>query len=243
MSLQGYVVELGFFQGPLDLLLHLIKREAVDIYDIPIARITESFLEYVRALQTLDLEGIGEFLVMAATLMQIKSRMLLPSPPRDSGRGEDDDPRRELVQMLLEHQQYREAAQALLNLQAARQRVFTRLPQDGEGAPSPPLREVSLFDLLWALHRVWERRRGNGRLHFPKERITVAQQLLLLRQRLLRRSAPLRFEELFAKARSRLEVIVTFLALLELVRQGFVRVEQETLFGPIWIWATEALAA
>jgi segregation and condensation protein A len=115
------------------LLLHLIKREEVDIYDIPIARITDSYLQYVRALQALDLEEIGEFLVMAATLLQIKSRMLLPHPPREGEESEEEeDPRAELVRMLLEHQQYQEAARRLMEFQEARRRIFTRPSTNGE---------------------------------------------------------------------------------------------------------------
>ncbi len=236
----GYEIKLEVFEGPLDLLLHLIKKHEIDIFDIPIAFITQQYLGYVDLMRTLNLDLAGEFLVMAATLTKVKSQMLLP-PDETAAEGEDEsgqDPRAELVQRLLEYQRYKDAAEVLEKRQDVWRDIY---PRRAETPPLPPAQEadlppgsVTLFDLLDSLRKVLDRVPDEGVREITLERITVSEKITHILSR-LKEAESLAFEDLFDRERTRLGVIVTFLALLELVRIRAVRVVQVALFGPIHI--------
>jgi segregation and condensation protein A len=230
-----YNVQLETFRGPLDLLLFLVKRHEVDIRDIPIAKVAEQFLEYLNVLQLIDVEWAGEFLVMAATLMEIKSRMLLPRS--EEPQAEDDDPRLELVKQLIEYKKYKEAA-ALLEEQAERQ--LARLPRAPLEAPpaldpaQQPLRRVELWDLVSAFGRLM---RETSAL-LPRQIIMDETPIHVHMERIMdmlahRHKAP--FSEMFTPPHSRGRLLGMFLAILELIKAGKVRAEQAELFGEIWV--------
>ncbi len=232
----GVTIKLERFEGPLDLLLHLIKRDEVDIYDIPIARITDQYLQTLELMRSLDLEVAGEFLVMAATLMRIKAKMLLPLPP--VGEEEDaGDPRDELVQRLVEYRQFKEAAGTLKSREEERRNQYERgmLPGEEEAGPLP-LARVSLFDLLDALNRVLARAPEAPVYAIAAESFALEDKIALLGQALAERGR-LSFEELLGHCRSRSEMIVTFIALLELIKLGVAAVSQAAIFGDITIVA------
>jgi segregation and condensation protein A len=234
-----YKVKLEVFEGPLDLLLYLIKKEEVDIYEIPIERITNQYMEYLSLMQLLNLEVAGEFLVMAATLMYIKSRMLLPSDQQvtDSEAEEGEDPRWELIRQLVEYKKFKEAALQLGRREDEQANVFTRAGETGApiDAKDAPLAEVSIFDLIAAFNEVLKK--ANAREDFREiyeEKFTVSDKieeiLYTLRDRI-----SLRFVELFSDTATRAEVVVTFLALLELIRLKRLRVQQVEAFGEIQV--------
>ena len=229
-------IKLERFEGPLDLLLHLIKRDEIDIYDIPIAHITDQYLQYLELMRQLDLEVAGEFLVMAATLMRIKAKLLLPLPAV----GEEDlpgDPREELVQRLVEYRQFKEAASTLRLREDERRMLFERglLPGEDEAGPLP-LARVSLFDLVGALNRVLARVPEPTIYAVQVESFAVEDKIELLAAALGTRGR-LSFEELLTGCRSRAEMIVTFIALLELIKLGVALVVQHESFGDITIVA------
>lgn len=221
-----YTVRLPNFEGPLELLLYLVKREEVDIYDIPIARITEEFLAYVRLMQLLDLELAGEFLVMAATLMQIKARMLLPRPQKDEG-GSDEDPRADLVRQLIEYSRYSDVADQLQQQHQEQRYVFyRRFLAEQPPPPQVEYRNATLFDLLTALAAVLQRQHTAEAAvqTFEREQYSVAEQMEAVLQQ-LRSAQRLRFGALVA-GRSRAFIVATFLALLELCKNGAVALRQ-----------------
>jgi segregation and condensation protein A len=225
-------VQLEMFEGPLDLLLHLIKKNEVNITDIPIATITEQYLATLELMQSLNLDIAGEFLVMAATLIHIKSRMLLPAGDDDVEEEEGADPRDELVRRLLEYQRFKDAADQLERREILTRDVFVRTAAPAETPARVGFREVSVFELLTALRRVIERL-PNGAFHeVTLDKITVREKMTLLLDT-LRVDGKLLFESLFAEVKTRMEVIVTFLAMLELVKVRAVRIFQEELNGPI----------
>jgi len=230
-------VELEIFEGPLDLLLHLIKKNEVSITDIPIATITEQYLATLDLLQTLSLDVAGEFLVMASTLIHIKSRMLLPAGD-DGGDDEDEgfDPRDELVRRLLEYQRYKEAAQDLDQREVLSRDVFARSASPTEEAGPRGFREVSVFELLAALKRIIDRLPKDTFHEVTLEKITVREKMTHLLD-ILRAHSSILFEALFAEVSSRMEIIVTFLAMLELVKVRAIRIVQEEMAGPIKIEA------
>jgi segregation and condensation protein A len=222
--------QLDIFEGPLDLLLHLIKKNEIDVHDIPIATVTDQYLAYLDLFETLNLDTAGEYLVMAATLMQIKSRMLLP--PAEGEEEEDEDPRTALVQQLEEYQRFRAAAAELANRDILARDVFRRAPQAAEDEGElPPLRELDLADLVDALREVLKRLPEEQAQEIAGERIAIADRIPFLLERL--RAGDVEFAHLFDARASRLEVIATFLALLELVRMRAVRALQAERFGPI----------
>lgn len=233
----AHTVKLELFEGPLDLLLHLIKRSEVSIADIPIATITDQYLALLEELPELNLDTAGEYLVMAATLMHIKSRMLLPNDD-DAEDDEIDDPRAALVQQLLEYQRYREAAEGLASRLVLERDVFA---PPGETLPAgttqsddaPPVRDASLGDLLDALRTVLARMRKPKVHEVSQERgitVAVAVERVLARFTLTSR---VEFTELFDEEATRAEVIVTFLALLEMIRLKVLRALQQERFGAI----------
>jgi segregation and condensation protein A len=241
----GHPVTLSVFQGPLDLLLYLIERDEIDIFDIPIEHITNHYLEYLSQLESLNLEVAGEFLVMAAQLLEIKSRMLLPQQERPQVEEEEaGDPRAELVARLLEYRRYKQVAEEL-RLRAEIQRfVFSRgvlLQGDGNGHEQAQitLEEVSAFDLWAAFQNVLSRVREPARGEVLRLRFTVPQKMAAIAARLRWSKDGIRFEELFDDNSTRLELVVSFLALLELIRLHRVRVAQEHLFGEIRVYPIE----
>ncbi len=223
----SYRVKLEVFEGPLDLLLHLIKKEEVDIYDIPVARITDEYLQYLNLLETMNLDVAGEYLVMAATLTHIKSRMLLP-PSEDETEEPDEDPRADLVQQLVEYQRYREAAVALGERAVLTRDVFRRDPaapetDQGEGIR---LRDVTVADLLEAFREVMERSLRESFHEIVHEDISVDECVDLIVRR-IEVDGAMRFRDLFAGSPSRRRMVATFLALLELIKRQFIHARQE----------------
>src|SRR5271169_4080166 len=234
-----YKVKLEVFEGPLDLLLYLIKKEEVDIYDIPIERITNQYMEYLTLMQMLNLEVAGEFLVMAATLMYIKSRMLLPTDQQvtDTEAEEGEDPRWELIRQLVEYKKFKDAALQLGQREEEQANIFPRHGPDAgiEVDKDVPLAEVSIFDLINAFNDVLKKATAREDFHeILEERFTVSDKIEEILYTLRERSEMI-FSDLFAKAGSRVEVVVTFLALLELIRMKRLRVQQAEAFGEIQV--------
>jgi len=227
----GYEVKLERFEGPLDLLLHLIQRDEIDVYDIPIARITQQYLDYIELMRLLDLDVAGEFLVMAATLMRIKAKMLLPTPP--PGEEEEIDPRDELVQRLLEYRQFKEASTTLKSREEHRRMEYERgmVPGDEEAGPLP-LAPATLFHLLDALNRVLARLPARTVMELEGEAYDIEEKIERIHNR-VRVAGKLSFETLLGECRSRLEMIVTFLALLELLKLHRIAAVQDVTFGEI----------
>jgi len=230
--LRNLPVRLALFEGPLDLLLHLCRDNKVDIKDIPIAAITEQYLAYLEIMVTLNLEVAGEFLVVAATLLHIKSRLLLP-PDETADGDEGEDPRRELVQQLIEYQRFKEAGLALRVLEERRSSSFTRESLGPEGPPRTdyPL-EVSLFDLLAALRRVIEQMPKTDYVEIQNERLSVAQRIAEVLE-MMADGREMDFEDLFRDSREINDVVITFLAILELVQLRLIRVWQVDAYGAI----------
>lgn len=235
--MDSFAVQLEHFSGPLDLLLHLIRKNQVEITDIPIAEITAQYLAVIDTLQTLNLDVAGEFLLMAATLLHIKSRLLLPQVVDDGDEeAEEEDPRAELVRRLLEYQKYRDAALQLDELPQLHRDFFPR------SAPAPELSEegegefaaVGLYDLLQALQQLLAERPAPLVHEVSVEQLTVAERIGEILSALEGQQS-LSFTELFGDRRGRPQAIVTFLALLELVRLRLVRLLQSQRFGTIWI--------
>ncbi len=229
-------VQLEIFEGPLDLLLHLIKKNEVSISDIPIAAITEQYLATLELMQNLNLDVAGEFLVMAATLIHVKSRMLLPAGDDEPDEDEGIDPREDLVRRLLEYQRFKDAAAELEQRELLTRDVFVRSTSSTEEASAPGFREVSLFELLTALRRVIERLPKDNVHEVVLEKITMREKMTLILD-ILRAGERVIFEALFSAVKSRMEIIVTFLAMLELVKMRAIRIFQEALNGPIHIEA------
>lgn len=244
-SADAYLVHLDRFDGPLDLLLYLIQRDEIDVYDIPIAHITKQYLEFIELLDVFDLDNAGEFLVMAATLMRIKARMLLPVQRLGDDEDDDIDPRDELVRRLLEYKKYKEASQSLAAKEEARAAYFGRgseFPYLAEAEEEPPELSLSLFDLLRAVRSVLEEMRAGSVHHVYTEVYTVeGQEELLLRR--LGETPRLRFEELFRGMSVKMEVVVTFVALLDLLKNQRVRARQSSSYGEIWIEGREPESA
>jgi len=235
-------VHLDNFEGPLDLLLHLIRKNEVSIYDIPIALITAQYLDAVRLMQELNLDIAGEFLVMAATLIHIKSKMLLPRPETAAGvEGEEADPRDALVRRLLEHQKFKQAAELLHEREQLRSAQWLR-PDERvahiAGDEYEPELEVDLFSLMTAFQAVVDRAKHRPKVMLPPEQLPVETRIEQLLARLSETEA-CGFEELFADCNDRGGLIVTFLALLEMIRLKLVRVFQAGSFGAIRVYKRE----
>jgi segregation and condensation protein A len=229
-------IKLERFEGPLDLLLHLIKRDEIDIYDIPISHITDQYLRYLELMRALDLDVAGEFLVMAATLMRIKAKMLLPLPAVGEEE-EEGDPREELVQRLVEYRQFKEAAGQLKLREDERRLLFERGMVPGEDEAGPlPLAPATLFDLLDALNRALARVPEEVRYEVAAEPFDIEDKIAHLTSLLADRGAIL-FTELLLQCRARAEMVVTFIALLELIKLGQATVVQNENFGEITILA------
>ena len=226
-------VRLDMFEGPLDLLLHLIKKNRLNITDIPIALITEQYLEYLKLMKVLNLDVAGEYLLMAATLLHIKSRMLLPVSAEGEEEEDGVDPRAELVRRLMEYQQYKEAATELEARPLLDRDVFTRpfLPEPEE--PEEERVEVSLFELLEAFRTVLERAKLETFHEVTLEPITVEEKIQEVLSLLQREKRSMAFHTLFPDPSSRKIIVITFLAILELVKMKAIRVFQASAFEPI----------
>ena len=236
-ALEAYPVKLESFEGPLDLLLHLIKKHEVNIYDIPISLITAQYLQYLELMQELNLDVAGDFLVMAATLIHVKSRMLLPRPAPEQ-EDPEEDPRDVLVRRLIEHQKFKAAAEMLHEKETVRSAQWTR-PDEVIAAiagdkPEPEV-EVDLFSLITAFRTVLQRARQKPTVAVPSEQISIESRIDQLFERLSETEA-CGFEDLFEDAAARGDMIVTFLALLEMIRLKLVRVFQAGAFGEIRIY-------
>jgi segregation and condensation protein A len=238
-ALEAFPVKLSNFEGPLDLLLHLIRKHELDIHDIPIAVITAQYLAAIAFMQELDLDIAGEFLVMAATLIHIKSKMLLPRPETAAGiEGEEEDPRDALVRRLLEHQKFKAAAGLLHEreqLRAAQWLRPHRAVADIAGDDYEPELEVDLFSLMTAFQAVVQRAKLRPKVLLPPEQLSVDTRIEQLLARLSETEA-CGFDDLFADIDDRSGLIVTFLALLEMIRLKLVRVFQSGSFGPIRVY-------
>lgn len=231
----SYKIKLEVFEGPLDLLLYLIKKEELNIYDIPITRVTEQYLEYLNLMEELDLDIAGEFLVMAASLMQIKSKMLLPPDPAGLETAEEADPRAELVKRLLAYKAFKEAAERLRGFEFERAKLFTRIGVEPEiDGNDLSLVEVSLFELLAAFTKVLKSLPKDAAHEVSKDEFSVADKVHAIFHLLAKRPS-VRFSELFANAKNKAEVIATFLALLELVRMREILARQDGHFADIEI--------
>jgi segregation and condensation protein A len=233
-----YEVKLDIFEGPLDLLLYLIRKNEIDIYDIPIALITEQYLKYMEMLKSLNLDLAGEYLVLASTLIHIKSRMLLP----EMATGDDDeeqDPRIELVQQLLEYQAYKEAALALDGRLMLDRDVFKRGGDVAERPAAVPeeetLLEASLFDLVEAFQRMVSKLKPLSGMEIEGEKISLAEKISEITERLMREKS-LTFTDLMAGQKSRRQMIYTFLAILELIKMRIIMAYQSASFGAIRIF-------
>lgn len=246
----GHRVQLQIFEGPLDLLLYLIRAHRYDVCDIPIQEVTQQFLEFLRLMEEVDLEYAGDFLVTAATLMQIKSRMLLPkqeSANEEEMEAEENDPRQQLVERLLEYQRLQEAAETLQQMREERGQLFPRPPLPGGVLPLPDdeadeaaadkllLQDVSTFDLLRALQKVLDRLNERPVALVRREPFSLPDRIRTVLRRLTALKEEMAFSALCDDCESRLEVVLTFLALLELIRRGRVQVKQHTLFDEIWV--------
>jgi segregation and condensation protein A len=238
-AIDAFPVRLSNFEGPLDLLLHLIKRSQLSIHDIPIALITQQYLDAIQLMQEMDLDVAGDYLVMAATLIHIKSKMLLPRPETAAGvEGEEEDPRDALVRRLLEHQKFKAAAGLLHEREEMRSAQWAR-PDEAvahiAGDDYEPELEVDLFSLLTAFQSVVERAKQRPKVLLPPEQMPVEVRIEQLLARLSETEA-MGFEDLFSDVDDRGGLIVTFLALLEMIRLKLVRVFQAGSFGPIRVY-------
>ena len=230
-----FAVSVGsVYEGPLDLLLDLIRKQDIDIYDIPIARITGQYLAYVEKLRELDVNVAAEFIYMAAVLIHIKSKMLLPRDPAVASEV-DDDPRAELVNRLIEHEKFKSAAQMLMQKQqledAVRSNPSIKEFMDAEG--TEPEIAADVIDLVKTFQQVLERIRSKPILQVDEETVTVSQMIVYLRRRLSLEDRPLRLKQILRNVQSRQALVCMFLALLELVRLQAIQLRQDHLFGEI----------
>jgi len=233
----SYKIKLEMFEGPLDLLLYLVKKEHLNIYDIPIAAVTEQYLKYMDIMRLLNLNIAGEFLVMAATLMQIKSKMLLPIEEPQGEQAGQEDPREELVKRLLEYEKFKEIAQTLREKETGQRDVFKRPKSQELDAPQENQEvyfEASLFDLISAFSQALENVPREVFYEVIKEEFTVERKVHDILHMLLV-SSGLRLSELFSKAKNKIEIVVTFLAILELIKLKEIIARQKGLFQEIEI--------
>ncbi|MDX6614246.1 MAG: segregation and condensation protein [Blastocatellia bacterium] len=224
-------ITLGEFAGPLDLLLHLIRQEQVDIYDIPVGRITEEYLRYLQLMKDLDIALAGDFLVMASTLIELKSRMLLPRDPSAEGATEDElDPRAELINRLLEHEKFKAAAQMLWSRATVERAVFGRAELETD--KQNPEVAVGLFDLLTVFQKILARHKDEVLMEIEREEISMSDMIDRLRN-MVRSAGELNLVKFFEQARSRRELVIAFLSILELVRASEISLFQRETFGEI----------
>jgi len=234
---QSYTVRLDMFEGPLDLLLHLIRKNEINVFDIPIALITEQYLQYLKMMKELNLDIAGDYLLMASTLLQIKSKMLLPVSSEEEEEGEED-PRAELVRRLLEYQRYKEAATELERRPMKDRDFFVRSVPEDVTEPREERFEVNLFELLEAFRQVLARVKSESVHEVQLEPITVEEKIEQILSLLQKEKRSIAFHHLFPETVTRPMVVVTFLAILELVKTRLVRVFQMAPFDTIRISLT-----
>src|SRR4051812_23357140 len=224
------------YEGPLDLLLDLIRRQDIDIYDIPIATITAQYLAYVERLKELDVNVAADFIYMAAVLIHIKSKMLLPRDP-DATSGEQEDPRAELVNRLIEHEKFKSAAQMLLQKQQIEDAVWSNpaLKEFIDAEGTEPEMAADVIDLVKTFQQILERARTRPMIQVDEETVTVSQMIEYLRRRLSLEDRPLRLKEFLRNVQSRQALVCMFLAMLELVRLQAIQLRQDRLFGEILV--------
>jgi segregation and condensation protein A len=233
---EKFKTELQGIKAPLGVIFYLIKRDNLDIYDIPIARIVKDYLDYLNLMEKLQIDLAGEFFVLAATLMRIKVQMLLR---RDDG---EEDPRDELVRDLVEYRKMVEAARSFQSMEEERLKVFTRpVPQHEKEYRGEPEFELSLYEIMRAFVEIAAGFESEPTTEIVPETYTIEQKIEVILASLAEEE-PVRFRDLFAGLASRLEVIVTFVAVLELIKRLAISVRQETLFGEIWIYRTETVS-
>lgn len=238
MEDKDYKVKLEIFEGPLDLLLYLIKKEEIDIYDVSIGRITKQYLDYVDTFKMLNIEVASEFIVMAANLMYIKSRELLPQvvqPPEDDA--DEEDPRWELIRQLVEYKKFKDAATFLGTQEVKAEEFFATTPELPDLSATPPdiVGQVGIFDLINAFQKVLKRFENTTNIReIVNDRFTVADKIEHLLET-VEAGSQVRFDSLFSTAASRVEVIVTFLAVLELMKLNHLMIEQEQMLGDILV--------
>jgi len=235
----AYQVELSGFQGPLDLLLHLIQKDQIDIYDIPISHITDQFIRHIEIMHLVSLDMAGEFMAMAATLLVIKMRMLMPKHA-EAVEEEEEDPRADLVRRLLEYKRFKEAARLLRECEDQRQQFHLRATKYPflDQAEQEPALKIEMYDLLAALADIFDRIKTRPIHEIRREPFTVVEKIELVRS-LLRENegGTVRFDECFRDDAIKMEVIVTFIAILELVKRGEVAIFQTETHGSIWLQA------
>ncbi len=237
MTDSAYEIKLDVFEGPLDLLLYLIRKNEVDIYDIPIALITRQYMEYIDAMKSLNLDLAGEYLVLAATLTHIKSRMLLP--PSEEEEEEEEDPRRELVRQLLEYEAFKEAALGLDRMKILGRDVFSRDHIfDDSGEEGETLREIGIFELVEAFRRVTLGTDQHDIMEIDVEKISLSERINDIVDELEKRGE-LTFTDLLGETGSRKRLIYTFLAILELMKLRIIRAYQAVPYGVIRIRLAE----
>ena len=242
-----YTIQIEQFEGPFDLLLHLIEKNEVDIYDIPIAEITGQYLAYIQQMELLDLDIASEFLVMAATLISIKAKMLLPKPPPEEVEEEELDPRLQLVQDLLEYKKIKEAAQMLDVFYKERQLCFERPNEEGLYAhyfsEQNPLDGKTLTDLSAAFCEIWLKVKDKESIrNIPREEVSLAEMMDDIMLKVRKNPNGLDFTKLFAHDHTKIRVIVRFLSLLELVKLSAVQVQQNDAYGKIYVFMGNSAA-
>lgn len=245
-----YHVKIDAFEGPLDLLLHLINRLEIDIYDIPVSEITEQYMLYIHTMQELHLDIASEYLVMAATLLSIKSRMLLPKQEEelfedDFGEEPEEDPREELMRRLIEYRKYKEAAQDLRTLEEDRSQVYTKAPSDLSEYASQKVNQmdslnVSLYDMLGAFQKMLRRKKFQKPIQtkISRQEIPIEKRMEEILEELRSNPGRRRFFDLFP-LNSKDHLVVTFLAILELMKTHSIQIEQENNFADIYIMGSE----
>lgn len=240
----AYQIKLEVFEGPFDLLFHLIEKNEVDIYDIPIAEIADQYLAYITQLQQMDLDVASEFLVMAASLLAIKARMLLPKPVKElNGEEEGPDPRDELVERLLEYRQFKQVADFLKEREKFQGKVFTRTNEEemfsAFFSEEDPLEGIQMTDLITALQEVLNRVEEEvAQLDVPREEYSIRDKMREIVRRLVFFPNGVPFSQLFLKKNtSRVEVVVTFLAMLELIKQKKIHMHQSRIFSEITVFS------
>ncbi len=236
-----YKIHLNSFEGPLDLLLFFIKRDELDIYDIPISRITKEFSEYLHLLEQLDLEAAGEFILMAATLMQIKVRMLLPREVDE--KGEEIDPRADLVKALLEYKRYKEMSEELSFMEANQRNYMYRGNYDSDAKETPPdyevlLKNISIYDLIKAFKKVLMDKPAEPVHQIKKWNVTIDEQMDYVLSK-LKEKPEMSFLELMVDMRDRIKIVVTFIAMLEMVKDGRIGLRESSTLNDFTIYTTQ----
>ena len=229
----GFDVRLPIYDGPIDLLLDLVRKHKLDIFDLPIAKITEQYLDYLRRAEELNIDLGGEFVFMASTLIHIKSKMLLPKAPKIPGEEEEEDPRAELVQQLLEREKFRGAAEMLKEKRVVEENVWSNPPVDAFEDDDEPGLAVGVFDLVKTFEAVLERFKTRPTYEVQEEQVSVAGRIEFLRNVLLSEDRPIALTEVFERQTSVQGLIATFLAVLEMVRMQAVLLRQSEAFGSI----------